>query len=193
MPWPCFLIEPTGIASLELRRYTMDGCRSGYGHEGKTLVGTAPLIKNARGYIESLPNPPPTDPRWPVRCAKCGEPFPADAHYQHNQHELYQAPDGQRYTTKFGDAPPGAMWVAIWITPDTGWVGPDGLSLAVVLPSGEHWTMDCPSRDGGRWTRTGEPPRVTVRPSIATRNYHGFLTDGVLSDDLEGRTYPWPS
>lgn len=36
------------------------------------------------------------------------------------------------------------------------------------------------------WTVTGEAPNITVRPSInAVGVYHGWLTDGVLSDGLE--------
>ena len=41
------------------------------------------------------------------------------------------------------------------------------------------------------WSVTGEPPRITAHPSInAVGDYHGWLVDGVLSDDVEGRTYP---
>jgi hypothetical protein len=50
--------------------------------------------------------------------------------------------------------------------------------------------LDCPATvgDPGRyWTRTGEPPRVTVTPSLLINpnpttapTWHGFLTDGQL-------------
>lgn len=71
-------------------------------------------------------------------------------------------------------------------------VGPDAKSLYVVTPGG-YWPIDHPSTgDGPGWTRTGTPPHVTVSPSInfvGQGGYHGWLANGILSDDLEGRTY----
>jgi hypothetical protein len=72
------------------------------------------------------------------------------------------------------------------------------LPLVVILPNGETWEMDRayggnPNNDG--WTITGEAPNITAMPSInAIREpresgYHGWLKNGILSDDLEGRTY----
>ena len=86
------------------------------------------------------------------------------------------------------DLRPGAMW---W----------DGDELSVKLPSGSEWNIDQgrrynvqPERAGKKplpaWTRTGEPPRVTAYPSINHQGkYHGWLKDGVLTDDCEGRTF----
>jgi hypothetical protein len=38
------------------------------------------------------------------------------------------------------------------------------------------------------WTRTGEPPNVTANPSINWVGfYHGWLKNGVLTDDCEAR------
>lgn len=58
--------------------------------------------------------------------------------------------------------------------------------LAVVTPAGLV-CLDCPSRAVGTyWTRTGEPPNVTVTPSLNVSpelgdgGWHGFLTDGAL-------------
>lgn len=64
--------------------------------------------------------------------------------------------------------------------------------LAVMLPSGDGFNIDtCCSRKEYGWTVTGEPPAITVQPSInAEGSYHGWLQNGVLSDDVEGRTYP---
>ena len=73
---------------------------------------------------------------------------------------------------------------------------PNRLPLLVQLPDGA-WCMDGiaskdPSKKG--WTVTGEPPNITVSPSINSSpgypdGYHGFLQNGIISDDLEGRTY----
>lgn len=58
--------------------------------------------------------------------------------------------------------------------------------LAVVVPNAGLVCLDCPSRQKGiYWTRTGEPPLVTVTPSLDVspgeeRSWHGFVTNGVL-------------
>lgn len=66
----------------------------------------------------------------------------------------------------------------------------------VALPSGQTW---CPWRKafdetrgyhGEGWEVSGPPDRLTATPSINTKGYHGYLTDGVITDDIEGRTYP---
>lgn len=96
-------------------------------------------------------------------------------------YEFYK--DGQRIA--FTDLAPGAMWF-------------DDGELCVKLPSGSEWLIDRgrrlneqkPSRRLPQWTRTGEPPRVTATPSINhVGQYHGWLRDGVLTDDCEGRTF----
>jgi hypothetical protein len=55
--------------------------------------------------------------------------------------------------------------------------------LMVACPDG-IWCADCPESDGpGLWTRTGEPPNVTVTPSIFINRptgWHGWLTNGEL-------------
>lgn len=69
--------------------------------------------------------------------------------------------------------------------------------IVVRLPDGTDWTIDHASsrslqeqRPQG-WTVSGDLPRISATPSIhVIGRYHGFLTDGVLTDDLEGRTYP---
>lgn len=190
MPWTCFLLEPTGEASLSLRRYTLAGCPAGGGHEASTYIGTAPLVL-AEHCIPNIDiDIDPADPRWPTHCAACGYAFQPDDPRQGWQEPLYRAPDGRVCTVRPGDAPAGAMWVADWIPAGDEWSGPDGRCLMLRLPDGTDWMIDGPSRSGGRWMRTGEPPRITASPSIASPGYHGFLRDGVLTDDLEGRRYP---
>ena len=61
--------------------------------------------------------------------------------------------------------------------------------LIVILPDGNAWMIDRNASNGPGWEVSGDPPSLTARPSIATETYHGWLNDGVLSDDLEGRTY----
>lgn len=60
----------------------------------------------------------------------------------------------------------------------------------IVLPSRDLFTPDrLSSNNTSGWTVTGELPTITVTPSIGSRSYHGFITDGVLGDDVEGRRY----
>ena len=54
--------------------------------------------------------------------------------------------------------------------------------LAVMTPAGLV-CLDCPETGGtGHWDRQGDPPRVTVTPSLNVNHgeWHGWLTDGHL-------------
>lgn len=62
--------------------------------------------------------------------------------------------------------------------------------IVVMFPGGVAFCIDRKSSDGTGWTVTGEPPNITVSPSIDHRGkWHGFLQNGVISDDVEGRRY----
>lgn len=56
--------------------------------------------------------------------------------------------------------------------------------LGVMTPAGLV-CLDCPETDPpyGYWTRVGEPPNVTVTPSLNVNNeqWHGWLTNGELT------------
>jgi hypothetical protein len=90
-----------------------------------------------------------------------------------------------------GTLPIGAMFYSDELYDIKRGVGPDGKCLYVVTPGG-YWPIDHPSSGPGPgWTRTGEPPHVTAMPSINfVDRYHGWLRDGVLTDDCEGRVFP---
>ncbi|MHB1953562.1 MAG: hypothetical protein ACYCOU_07395 [Sulfobacillus sp.] len=68
--------------------------------------------------------------------------------------------------------------------------------LMVRLPNRDFFLVDskCVSQECGwygGWTVTGDAPLITVAPSInLVGRYHGWLKNGVLSDDVEGRKYP---
>jgi hypothetical protein len=62
--------------------------------------------------------------------------------------------------------------------------------VCISLPGGYHWLLDGKSRDGTGWEVTGEEGLWTAKPSILVSNYHGHLNAGVLTDDLDLRTYP---
>jgi hypothetical protein len=81
------------------------------------------------------------------------------------------------------------MWDAYWLTGlDIGGVrpfgGPDGMTLILRTPGGD-WVIDGPSYRygevvGSGWKRKGEPPHLTVTPSIVMPGFHGMLTNGFL-------------
>lgn len=191
MAWECFLIEPTDRVRRWLRRYShgdLHGfdCAHGY-HTAKTLIEDGPAIDRPGGSYATDPMEcPRDDPRWPTHCT-CGYAFRPDDPWQLFYQRLYRRTDTGADCT-IEDAPIGAMWFSDWhLTPRT--TGPDGHSLSVMTPGGP-WDIDWPSVSGGGWTRTGTPPHVTASPSIhAVGKYHGFLQGGVLTDDLEGRSY----
>lgn len=70
---------------------------------------------------------------------------------------------------------PGAMWMD------------EDKGLCVMLPGKRIWYPDRPDRT---WKREGTLPNITVTPSVnAVGVYHGFLQNGVLTSDCEGRTF----
>ncbi len=86
---------------------------------------------------------------------------------------------GTKFT--FESAPIGTMWMS-------------GPILNVKLPGekgGITFSPDRPSTDTGKpWLRVGTPPKVSVHPSINIVGlYHGWITDGIVLDDCEGRTF----
>jgi hypothetical protein len=77
------------------------------------------------------------------------------------------------------DLPPGAMFYDF-----------DG-ELTVKLPGYHCAFRPFSERDGGNpWTVTGDAPNLTIHPSInAVGEYHGYIVNGVLSDDVDGRKF----
>lgn len=182
----CFLLEPTMRSRVSLRRYSSSGdmkvCQGVGYHNAKTPIGERAVVFSVKhaGCIELIDRsePPRADPRWPTRCEACGYEFVESDAWQLFSDLVYVRRDTGAEMT-LHDAPPGAMWDATW-WPDR---GPDGRTLCVRLPPGrpyDDWMIDGPSNNGGGWTRTGVAPRITARPSILTKDYHGFLTDGFL-------------
>lgn len=63
--------------------------------------------------------------------------------------------------------------------------------LIVVLPGPVHFAVYGPaSTTGTPWQVSGDPPNLTIVPSINVHGvYHGFIQAGVITDDCEGRKF----
>jgi hypothetical protein len=69
--------------------------------------------------------------------------------------------------------------------------------IVVICPGGRSWCVDQRAYNhsqggwcGEGWSVSGEPPLITCSPSINLQgSYHGFLQNGVLTDDCEGHRF----
>jgi hypothetical protein len=69
----------------------------------------------------------------------------------------------------------------------------------VLLPNGGVHDINGISEQGSPWLVIGQAPNLTVSPSIDykikgtdkpnIKGWHGYIQNGVISDDCEGRTY----
>lgn len=190
-PVTCFMVDYTETGRLFRRRYSNDftGCGGSY-HNARLDMGEIvpdPVVDDEYGrhlsFVHTLGTPEErADGRWPVKCDRCPYVFTPEDHWQIGCESIYKERDGGRVAT-LRSMPAGAMFDAWWLGGDSfAKKREDGLILTVKLPNGIEWCIDCPSRDGGYWDRTGVAPKITARPSISTPGYHGWLTDGVLTE-----------
>lgn len=189
----CFMLEPTATAELSLRRYVSnrepapDSCPLHPGKWSYHNTSTGPLETvalpidghNVRGGFGDAKR---DDPRWPTACGR-GYVFKPEDQWQDNLSRIWRRTDTGELTIT-DRAPAGAMW---WFSEgEHGWSGPDGRTLYLMLPPGGSatrvWLIDGPARNSEHpWQRTGVPPLVVARPSIAWGEpgepgyYHGWL------------------
>lgn len=181
-PVQCFLVVRTSRAWVRLRRWTDRDTRPCSAKPGDYCHAAADVgtVDDATGL--TLADDPIRYPHdaapWPRACERCGRAFADDDTWQVFYDDIYVRADGAPGEYSIRSLPPGAMYDATWLDHMR---GPDGRSLILMLPDGRPWHIDGPSTNGNGWTRTGDAPRVTARPSILTPGYHGWLTDGVLS------------
>jgi hypothetical protein len=185
MSWPCFMIEE---ADPRVEYLLM------HGNAGSDDFHRVVLEVLHGVEWDDAPDDPPGG--LPERCPQCGEAIDYS-------------------TTDWKTGSPSRMGTRDWRNPETGEVRPnqedwgpgamfdasawnehwakrtpDGICWGVVLPPGgrgDIWIIDGKASSGGYWQRSGRPPMLTVTPSILSSRYHGFLTDGVLSDSLPDR------
>lgn len=193
----CFLLTPVqpGRAARSLRRYSRDynaGMCGGRGfHNASVRIGDEayPLADERNGTGYEAEDDEKADVRWPTTCEWCGAyAFLREDRWQVNVDRLFARSDGGApMTLAEARKTPGAMWDCGWNRGLAGYTpGPDGRILCVTTPGEGEWVIDGPASDGGRWTRTGDAPNLTVTPSIvvggvrSAQRYHGWLRDGVL-------------
>lgn len=200
MPTHCYWLAATNEAHVYLRRYTFSDdkkCPESpyWGHNAQSGVVSIipwPITQESHTGAGLLPTPPwgRDHPKWPTVCGRCGYVFQDDDRWQVNQKQLFVNHANNERTTLAGAAP-GAMHDQRWF-PDN-YRGADGIALVVLLPNHHEWRVDAPASGGGHWVRTGnprEPKTLSVTPSIAAGKpgsheyYHGFLTNGVLTDHI---------
>lgn len=199
----CFWLEPTDRVRRHLRRYAGSQGRPGEGtcavseqglHQTWVRIEDADAVwrepDQAAGGRKSLKNDEVGDfigdKRWPTAC-RCGYKFRDDDLRQVVTDLIYRRADtGEEMTLR--DAPPGALWDAWWLRGErvgaAQYGGPDGRVITVKTPAGP-WVVDGPPMDQPeqQWIRTGQPPKITVRPSIRIGSpvrYCAFLTNGIL-------------
>lgn len=198
MPTELFMTERTNLFRVSLRRYQRQapgrecsGRPPQASHDASVVIveatdspGVDVGAEYDGGAADDLPH---DDPRWPMRCDHCGAELLPGSRWQRWVSRLYRTPDGALYVTQ--DLPPGAVYEAPWYASfasehfKADWAG-KRQPLVVVCPDGTPWCIDTDASNGPGWKVTGEAPKLTARPSILVPGYHGWLTDGVLSDPI---------
>lgn len=151
---------------------------SGY-HNASAAIGE---VSEAEHVAASSDDWPHDDPNWPSAC-QCGYVFQPGDRWQRNDDRIYHLPDGTEFafTRSLGMcAPPGTMIRADWYDD---YAGKPGKSWLVALPDGGDWITTQQATGGGYWDVTGEPPLITVSPSIwhnSPNGWHGWIRNGVL-------------
>ena len=98
---------------------------------------------------------------------------------------------------------PGDCWFCPWLSSclspeyERDWKGKRE-PLCIHLPDKSDWLVDgiASNLNGHGWVVTGTFPNLTAKPSIGKYTadkkaftYHGWLTNGELSNDIDGKTY----
>lgn len=105
---------------------------------------------------------------------------------------------------------PGHCVIAPWVLEPDHWRAgsfgshylnlpqPRRAPILIMLPGDNQW---CPDQMawtsergnyGNGWMVTGEWPKISITPSINfVGRYHGFVIAGEITDDCEGRVFPF--
>jgi len=185
--WKLFMTERTKWSRRSLRRYASGSkCTVRSYHDASVVIDKQIEVPPEKqgGFLK---DEYASDSRWPKVCP-CGYEFKNDDEWQVNVNALYSGSlDGELYPLRV--MPPGAVWEAPWFDHER-YRGPDGKTWCVMMPGGHEWIIYGPSSDGKPWQVTGTLPNITVAPSIGLRgHYHGFIRNGVITEDADGRKF----
>jgi hypothetical protein len=195
MPTELRVVTPTG-EKVQLRTYWHGGpCRAPWSyhnalrdlriapHEIETHEGGWTSIKSVPETPEDFPDPA----AWPTACSSCGTPVPAGHFLARGSPTDPAVPTYQVFQKTVYENPPrelqpGDIFPASWMPSSSGRFG-------IVMPDGSAWfngeAPNCPhghpGGDHACWTVTGTAPKLTIRASIDTGAWHGFVTDGVAA------------
>lgn len=193
MPLACFMLKRTDTVRVSFRRYRSSSAEGPACHTPTAYHNASRFVRKELYEQDSINQSGPVtdamkaDPLWPTKCEHCDYVFAPTDEWQLFREFVYLCDLGIEFTLR--NAPAGAMYHAEWLDGRGKQRAPDGRNLIVKCPGGAEWWIDGGASNGPGWTRTGVPPLITCTPSIDTGNYHGFLQNGVFTDDLEGRRY----
>ena len=117
---------------------------------------------------------------WPSECL-CGYSFNSPKTQRKVlAQRIYEDEDGNHLT--MDEFPLGAMWyVHNLVDGSKHWHERGGGPHLFVKTPGGNWDIDNVCKENDGWRRSGEPPLITVSPSINFRGiYHAVLKDGIL-------------
>ena len=173
------------------KRAALDSAKSRVVTVGQRCELTELALEEARrpAVRAQLPHQPRRLPRPAREGQGRSQPTEAEAARQGMTTRLYiiDAPESEPNHAMMMDKP-GAMWR--W--PRPGPRRPRGVGDHPPNRAGIWWTTylaydkDSGESTGRMWEVTGDPPNITVRPSInagdgeSPGNWHGFITDGVM-------------
>lgn len=188
--WRLFMTTPSGFCQRTLRRFGAGGhgnCpKTGY-HNAEVVID--PQFLSSEPERGEMKGEYADDVRWPKQC-HCGYNFHPEDNWQVNVERLHAgAPDGKLYRLR--ELPPGAVWRASWMEDNAKTYGnARGEVWAVQMPCMIEFIIYAKGEDGRGWDVRGELPGITVSPSIhQIGEYHGYIQDGVISEDCEGRAF----
>lgn len=195
--YPLFLVKPTGKVAFEAIRIE-PGCRGGAYHRGVVVYG----------YTQCNPEETAEIPNagWDIKvlkCDYCDHLFADQTPCSLSARRFWIRPDTGEIKSDVREFGPGASYYADWLSDimKSEWDNwHDGAPLTIQMPNNDSWmpesrASNCTMPEDKLhrcWCLHGEFPKLTADKngltcnagagSILSRGWHGFLTNGVLSE-----------
>lgn len=194
---PLVVAELTGMYRRDLRRFNYgskgkvcpgrpSSAEFPQGHDATNTIGFVPADDAERVHGDNWPH---DDEHWPSKCDHCDYVFEDEDEWQRNDNPMYRRPDGVEFALwgSLKDVPAGTVMRLPWADEYMSARHPQRTpSWRVQLPDGGEWVTSQQASGGGFWTIEGEPPMMTVTPSIwhnqSSGGWHGWIRNGELVD-----------